>query len=306
MGTVEPPNDTAFRRDADRSRRGGRGRRRSGSRRTFSSTLTTLDALSMSGARVSLRVVDLDSGTVVLTGDEHVTLPVEGLGVVPLLVEVAARFEAGTLDPHQRVAKELLDPVTAGGLWRRMAVSRLELGDLAVIAAATGDALAANALIERVGLDAVRGRLESLGLRRTALLDRFRDVRGPDDAPQVALSSAGELAALFSALVNSRAVSPTVSSQVAEWLSLNQDLSLVASATGLDPFAHDDDPRGLLFLNKTGRGDGIRAEAGVLAGPRAGVAYALLVGFDDLSVAHRLRAHEAFRVFGVDLMEFVH
>jgi hypothetical protein len=81
-----------------------------------------------------------------------------------------------------------------------------------------------------------------------------------------------------------------VSAQVSEWLSLNQDLALVAASTALDPFAHDDDRHGLLFVNKTGRGDGIRAEAGVIAGPRAGAAYALIVCFDDLSVAHRLRA----------------
>jgi hypothetical protein len=74
-----------------------------------------------------------------------------------------------------------------------------------------------------------------------------------------------------------------VSAQVSEWLSLNQDLALVAASTALDPFAHDDDRHGLLFVNKTGRGDGIRAEAGVIAGPRAGAAYALIVCFDDLS-----------------------
>jgi beta-lactamase class A len=44
----------------------------------------------------------------------------------------------------------------------------------------------------------------------------------------------------------------------------------------------------------------------VLAGPRAGVAYALFVCFDDLSIAHRLRVHDAFRVLGVELMEYVY
>ncbi|MEZ5187149.1 MAG: hypothetical protein R2723_00490 [Microbacterium sp.] len=90
-----------------------------------------------------------------------------------------------------------------------------------------------------------------------------------------------------------------------EWLNLNQDLALVGAATALDPFAHEDDRYGMLFVNKTGRGDGIRAEAGVLAGPRGGVAFALLVGFDDLSIGHRLRAHEASCALGADLMEYV-
>jgi beta-lactamase class A len=122
----------------------------------------------------------------------------------------------------------------------------------------------------------------------------------------VAVGSTRELAGLFSALVNSAVVDAAVSARVSEWLSLNQDLSLVAASTGLDPFAHDHDAHGLLFINKTGRDRGVRAEAGVLAGPRAGVAYSLIVCFDDLSITHRLRAHDAFRVLGVELMEYTH
>jgi len=283
-----------------------RPRRRSvAPRRGFGSTEKALDALAASGARVSVRVSDLDRGTPVLAGDDFVTLPVAGLGIVPLLVETAARFDAGTLDPLEIVDRAAVDDVAVAGVWQHLLAPALPLGDLAVLAASTGDARAANALLDRVGLDAVRARLGSLGMPRTALLDRFRDDRGPDDAPHYALGTAREFAALFASLVNTDVVSPGVSAQVSEWLSLNHDLSLVGSVTGLDPFAHDDDKHELLFVNKTGRADGIRAEAGVLAGPRAGVAYALIVGFDDLSMGDRLRAHDAFRAFGLDLMEYV-
>jgi beta-lactamase class A len=254
---------------------------------------------------VSVRIDDLDGGSAVLEGDDFVTLPVAGLGVVPLLVEVAAAIEAGRVDALEIVDRATVDSASAGGVWQHLKAPALPLSDVAVLAASAGDALAANALLQRVGLPAVRGRIEELRLRRTALLDRFRDDRGPDDAPHVALSTAREMAAVFAGLVNSTVVSPGVSAQVAEWLSLNHDLSLVASATGLDPFAHENDRHGLLFVNKTGRSEGVRAEAGVLGGPRAGVAYALIVNFDDLSIAHRLRAHDAFRVLGVELMEYV-
>lgn len=254
---------------------------------------------------MSVRVDDLDRGTTVLSGDDHTTLPVAGLGVVPLLVEVAAAISAGSLDPREIVERSSLERVEVGGVWRHLRAPALPVADLAVLAAAAGDALAANALLERVGLPAVRARIEQLGLADTALLDGFRDTRGPDDAPHVALGSARELAALFAGLVNSTAVSPRVSAQVAEWLSLNHDLSLVATSTGLDPFAHENDEHGMLFINKTGRDAGIRVEAGVLAGPRAGVSYALIVCFDDLSIMHRVRAHDAFRTLGLDLMEYV-
>ncbi|MGK3951690.1 serine hydrolase [Microbacterium sp. I2] len=280
-------------------------RRAAAGRRSFTSTLKALDDLATSGAKISVRITDLDRGTSVLAGDDFVTLPVAGLGVVPLLIEVAAAFESGQLEPLEIIDRSQLDTVTVAGVWQHLKAPALPLSDLAVLTASTGDALAANALLARVGLPAVRARIEQLGLSRSALLDRFRDERGPDDAPHFALGSARELAEVFAALVNSQVVSPGVSAQVAEWLSLNHDLSLVASATGLDPFSHENDEHGLLFINKTGRDAGIRVEAGVLAGPRAGVSYALIVCFDDLSIYHRMRAHDAFRTLGVDLMEYV-
>lgn len=275
-------------------------------RRSFTSTLKALEGLANSGAQVSVHVVDLDSHVHVLAGDDHVTMPVAGLGVVPLLIEVAAAFESGALDPLEIVERASVEAVESSGLWRHLRAPALPLEDLAVLAATAGDPIAVNILLEKVGHDRVRERIEGLGLRRTALLDRFRDRRGPDDAPQVAVGSARELAGLFSALVNSQVVDAAVSAQVSEWLSLNQDLSLVAASTGLDPFAHEHDAHGLLFVNKTGRDRGVRAEAGVLAGPRAGVAYSMIVCFDDLSISHRLRAHDAFRVLGVELMEYTH
>ncbi|WP_374208207.1 serine hydrolase [Microbacterium sp. Bi128] len=281
-------------------------RRAAAGRRSFTATLRALDELAASGAKVSVRIDDLDGGSTVLEGDDFVTLPVAGLGVVPLLIEVAAAIEAGRVDALEIIDRASVHTASTGGVWQHLKAPALPLADVAVLAASAGDAWAVNALLQRVGLPSVRSRIEQLGLRRTALLDRFRDDRGPDDAPHLALSTAREVAAVFAGLVNSTVVSPGVSAQVAEWLSLNHDLSLVASATGLDPFAHENDRHGLLFVNKTGRSDGVRAEAGVLGGPRAGVAYALIVNFDDLSIAHRLRAHDAFRVLGVELMEYVY
>jgi len=281
-------------------------RRAAVGRRSFTTTLRALEELVAAGAQVSLHVADLDNGKQVLAGDDHVVMPIAGLGVVPLLIEIAADFESGALDPLEIVERESVEPVATSGLWRHLRAPALPLEDLAVLAASAGDPIAVNILLERVGHSRVRDRIDSLGMTRTAVLDLFRDERGPDDAPHVAVGSARDLAAIFSGLVNSRVVDPAVSVQVSEWLSLNHDLSLVAASTGLDPFAHDHDAHGLLFINKTGRDRGVRAEAGVLAGPRAGIAYSMIVCFDDLSISHRLRAHDAFRILGVELMEYTH
>ncbi|MBN8204501.1 serine hydrolase [Microbacterium esteraromaticum] len=287
--------------------RGRRAPRRAAvGRRSFGSSLRALQELAQSGAQVSVHVADLDTGDVVLSGDDHVALPIAGLGVVPVLVETAAGLETGRIEPLQIIDRVRAQFVAGSGLWRSLRAPALPMVDLAVLAAAAGDPNAANALLDVVGHDQVRARMVSLGMPRSAVLDRFRDKRGPDDAPHVAVGTTREFAGLMAALVNSKVVNAAVSAQVSEWLSLNHDLSLVASATGLDPFAHDQDAHGLLFINKTGRDRGVRAEAGVLGGPRAGVAYALTVCFDDLSISHRLRAHEAFRILGTDLMEYAH
>jgi beta-lactamase class A len=305
VGTPPEPLRDASSRPGSRRGAHRTNRRAAAGRRSFASSLKALDALAVSGARVSVHVADLDTDKIVLAGDDFLTSPIGGLGILPLLIEVAARFDDGSLDPLEIVERARIEQVEGAGVWRHLRAPALPLCDLAVLAAATGDSLAVNLLLDRVGLESVHARIKGLGLERVALLDRLRDRRGPDDAPHFALGSARELAGLFAAMVNTSLVNAAVSAQVSEWLSLNEDLSLVASATGLDPFAHEDD-HGLLFVNKTGRDAGVRAEAGVLAGPRAGVAYALIVCFDDLSIAHRLRAHDAFRTLGVDLMEYVY
>lgn len=304
MGTPEP--SPAWSRRSARAQAGRPRRRATAERRTFAATLRALDALASAGARVSVRVSDLDRGTSVLSGDAHVVLPIGGVGVVGLLVEAAAQFEARTLNEFALVERSTVPYAEGAGVWQHLLAPALPLRDLADLAAEAGDALAANGLMQRVGLEAVQRRFESLGLADTSLMDTFRGTRGPDDAPGVAVSTAADLTTLFRGLVNGDVVSPGVSAQVSEWLTRNSDLSLVGVATGLDPFAHESDRHDLLFVNKTGREDGVRAEAGVLAGPRAGVAYAMTVVFDDDTVAMRLRAHEAFRQLGLELMEFVH
>lgn len=308
MGAPQPSEPTETTAPLRRSQRSSRRlpRRAAIGRRSFTATMSALEGLVDAGAQVSVHVKDLDTGASVLAGDDHVTLPIAGLGIVPLLIEVAARFEDGSLDRFEIIERSAVEPVMSSGVWRNLHVPMLPLADLATLAASTGDPLAVNLLLHRVGHHSVHDRIDALGLQRTAMLDQFRDERGPDDAPQVAVGTTRELAELFSALVNSQVVDPAVSAQVSEWLSLNHDLSLVAASTGLDPFAHDHDAHGLLFINKTGRDRGARAEAGVLAGPRAGISYSMIVGFDDLSIAHRLRVHDAFRILGLDLMEYAH
>ena len=277
---------------------------------SFDRSFGALAELAHRGATVSAAVLDLDSGEELFAVDERVALPVAQVGAVLLLVEVAAQLEQGELSPLTSVTRTgpVGDEVLPGasGLWPYLRRDALSVVDAAALVGALRDASAINALLARVGLDAVRARAEQLGLRRTALLDTARPQRGPDDAPDLAVGSAHELADLWARLVRGEVVDAAVSDRVLGWASLSSDLSLAASAFGLDPGSHRRRDHDLQLVHVTGSAQGVRSEAGVLRGPRRGVAWAVTVTFDDLTLGHRLQVLDAYRVIGTELLEHVH
>ncbi|MCU1529985.1 MAG: hypothetical protein JWP75_3748 [Frondihabitans sp.] len=257
-------------------------------------------------------MTDLDSAEVLFAVDENISLPTAEIGVLLLLIEVAARLADGRLSPVDEVPRDSggddvtrVDDPRTGGLWSSMLAPTLSVLDAATLVGAVRDPVATNALARLVGLEAVHARSESLGLGRTALLDFARVERGPDDAPQFSVGSTKELQSLLSDLVAGRCVDTRVSNRVLGWLSTGADLSLVASAFGLDPTAHRDRDHGLQLVNLTGSAAGVRAEAGALRGRRRGVAYAVTATFDDVDLPTRLRVLDVFRTVGIDLLEHV-
>jgi beta-lactamase class A len=272
----------------------------------FANSFTALGDLAYEGAQVSASVMDLDTGRVLVAIDERIVLPTASIGKILLLIEVSARLTERHASGYGILDKTSRDAVGDSGVWQHLQAPSLPVADLASLVGATSDNLATNVLLRQVGLQAVRSRTESLGLLRTALLDLVRDSRGPDDAPQLSVGSTAELMWLFSALARGEVVDNLTSSRVLGWLSLNADLSMVASAFGLDPLSHRGADHGLLLVNKTGTDAGVRAEAGVLRGPRAGVAYAVSAQFNDSGIAARLRVLDAMRTVGFDLLEYVH
>jgi beta-lactamase class A len=272
----------------------------------FANTFTALGDLAYEGAQVSASVMDLDTGRVLVAIDERIVLPTASIGKILLLIEVSARLTERDSSGYGILDKTSRDAVGDSGVWQHLQAPSLPVADLASLVGATSDNLATNVLLRQVGLQAVRARTESLGLLRTALLDLVRDSRGPDDAPQLSVGSTAELMWLFSGLARGEIVDSLTSSRVLGWLSLNSDLSMVASAFGLDPLSHRGADHGLLLVNKTGTDSGVRAEAGVLRGPRSGVAYSVSVQFNDSGIAARLRVLDAMRTVGFDLLEYVH
>jgi beta-lactamase class A len=202
------------------------------------------------------------------------------VGKLLLLIEVARQRDAGELGAAAVLRREPGLMVADSGLWQHLRVETLSVEDLCVLVASVSDNLATNVLLNEVGLPALRILAESLGLVHTALLDYVRGDRGPDDPPTLSTGSASELSRLMSQLSRNELVSPVVSEQVNTWLATGVDLSMVASAFGLDPLAHVLVDRNILIRNKTGADPGVRADVGTIARGTGRYAYAVIANWD--------------------------
>ncbi len=231
------------------------------------------------GVTWSICVRDAATSRVLAERDPDVVLDTASIGKVFLLVEVAARAEAGTLDLGEELTRTDDDTVADSGLWHLMRRGSLAIDDLCWLVGGVSDNLATNVLLRRVGLDAVRERSRALGFEHSALLDRARDERGPADPPALSSGCAGELSDLMARLHRGDVVGTDVSARVVRWLAANTDLSMTASALGLDPLAHADADRGITLVNKTGTDATVRADVGVVTGGRGSVAYAVLASW---------------------------
>lgn len=273
---------------------------------SFKASFTALGQLAYEGAQVSANVVDLVTNRPLVSIDDRIVLPTASIGKILLLIEISARLTSQDFSGYGILDKSIRDSVGDSGIWQHLQAPALPVADLATLVGATSDNLATNLLLKQVGLEAVRARTESLGLTRTALLDVVRDNRGPDDAPQLSVGSTEELSRLFGMLARGEVIDPGTSQRVTGWLSLNCDLSMIASAYGLDPLAHRMPDHSTLLINKTGSDLGVRSEAGALKGKRTMVSYAVTIQFEDDSLEKRLRVLAAMRTVGEEILEYVH
>jgi beta-lactamase class A len=253
----------------------------------------THPAFTQPGVGWSVRVQGVRTGRILLDHGPDEMLPTASIGKILLLLTAAEHLADGRLAASQTVRRTVVEPVADSGLWQHLAVDELQVADVARLVAAVSDNLATNVLIELVGLDSVVETASALGLTRTALLDIVRDERTQEHPPALSTGNAAELARLCRDIEHGRALSPAASKQVRDWLRFNTDLSMVASAFGLDPLAHVDPDRALQLWNKTGTNVGVRCDVGVLRDAvredTEAVAYAVLARWQPDDAADRVR-----------------
>jgi len=227
------------------------------------------------------------------------------LGKLFVLVEVADRLDRGRLAPDLPVHRDRVAPVADSGLWQHLAAAELPLVDVAALVGAVSDNRATNALVDLVGLDAVRRRAQALAPGGSTLHDLVRDRRSPGDPPTLSEGCAADHAALLAGLASGTVVSPAVSAQVLAWLAAGTDLSMVASALHLDPLAHVDHDRGVLLRNKTGTDGSVRADVGVVTGPAGTAAYAVICNWERGEDRPRAAVLSAMRELGAEVARLV-
>lgn len=219
----------------------------------------------------------------------HRVCATASVGKVLLLIAIAEGLETGRLAPEAALSRDDVQSVADSGLWQHLEAARVSISDLCVLVGTTSDNWATNALIGRIGLDAIAQTGRRLGMEQTRLLDIVRDDRTPDDPVALSVGSAAELRHLCESLQHANGLSPGVAGQVRSWLALNTDLSMVASAFGLDPLAHGGEDRGFVLWNKTGTNRGVRGDIGVVVAGERVVSYAVLASWTPTGRSDPLR-----------------
>ncbi|MBV9832064.1 MAG: serine hydrolase [Marmoricola sp.] len=256
------------------------------------------------GEAWSVCVLDARTGAELAAVDPDRTLGTASVAKVFALVELARRLEDGSLDPSDVLDRRNVVPVGDSGLWQHLRVDRLPVVDVAALVGATSDNLATNVLLGLLELEHVQRTATDLAPGGSTLHDLVRDHRGPGDPPTLSSGCARDWALVFAGLHRGEVVSRGVSARVLGWTAANTDLSLVASAFGLDPLAHAEPDLGLRLWNKTGTDAGTRADVGLVARGEAAVAYAVLCGWDDAhEPAARRRVLERMRAVGAAILD---
>lgn len=254
----------------------------------------------------SVRVIDGETNEPLLEHDPDTQCETASIGKIFLLIEVARRIEAGTLQLSQQVEVPAEFAVADSGILYRMRDQQLCVDDLALLVGAFSDNLATNTLLHLCGLDAVRAVAPGLGYNQTSLHDYIRNERTPDLPWTPSYGTARELADVMRRLAAGDIHSPAVSERVLGWLASDADTSLVADSFLLDPLAHvDAEYQGMVLRHKTGSTNFSRVDVGHVSGPAGAVVYAVAANWKGIAADLRAPVIDAMRAIGEQIRHHV-
>ncbi len=198
---------------------------------------------------VSYVVVDVATGERIARLDREL-MPTASTIKIAILYELFRQVEEG------RVALDDAQPLPASaraggsGILQELRSPVLSLRDLATLMIVMSDNTATNALIDVLGMDAVVGRMEGLGLTGIRLRRRMIDTeaarRGDEN-----VATAADLASLLDAIRRGEGLAPASRAAVLEILRKRKSTPLTAAV-----------PAGIAVASKPGGLEGVRVDAG--------------------------------------------
>jgi beta-lactamase class A len=232
------------------------------------------------GVRWSALAVDIDSGRVLFELDPDRVCNTASVGKIFMLHRLLTEVDAGRRSLEDRVARRPVEWMDNSGLWYLLQQNDLSLYDLAALIGAVSDNAATNTLVRVIGLDAVQEHTRALGYRHSGLDDCVRWPIPPGSPTTLSHGTASELVRFCSRLSRGEDLSHSSADVLQRWLGAGMDLSMVASAFGLDPLAHYYFDRDIWLWNKTGTISTVRADVGVVMSPSRRIGYAVLANWD--------------------------
>jgi beta-lactamase class A len=211
-------------------------------------------------------VKDLKTGaTVAVRADEP--FPQASSIKLAVLYEAYRQADEGRLDLAE-TTRPPLPRVGGGGVLEALG-DRVTLTwrDLAVLMIAWSDNEATNRLVDRVGLEAVNRRLDTLGLGRTRLQRKMMDLEAARQGREN-VSTAAEMARLAEALYRGEGLSPARAKDLASILTMEKHSAFEVPA-----------PAGVRVLGKTGYLEGVRVYTGVADLPGRPYAFSILTTY---------------------------
>ncbi|MDL9978357.1 serine hydrolase [Microbacterium candidum] len=232
------------------------------------------------GLRFSALAIDVDSGETLFRHHPEVELDTASVGKVFLLHRLLTEVDAGTRSLEERVTRRPVEWMDNSGLWYLLQADTLSLYDVAALIGAVSDNAATNTLCRVIGLPVVHEHTRALGYEHSGLDDVVRWPLPPGAPRRLSHATAEELVRFVTRTATAADLSPASADTLQRWLGAGMDLSMVASAFGLDPLAHYYFDRDVWLWNKTGTISTVRADTGLVMSPDRRIAYAVLANWE--------------------------
>jgi beta-lactamase class A len=240
------------------------------------------------GGRVGVAAKDIATGETIRFNSDSL-FPTASIIKLPVLVELFTKFHDGELSPEQPIL--LLDSLKkpgSGVLQFFHGGQTLKLIDIATLMIIVSDNTGTNYVVDQFGsghdekLEAVNGRMRSLGLQQTKLLNKlysFATKKKTEEARRfgVGVTCPDDMIQLLELIASGRMINKAVSDSIIDMM---RKQFYQEQAQRYLPFTEDTT---LWVANKTGSLDAVKNDVGIVASSRGTYVYAIFCdGSKDL------------------------